>query len=85
LCAGGRGVAVLENQQHRIVAIEERALHAGQQAVVPKAAIAHDGQHALLHRWRHARAACQAHAVAQDGVASRERLKGPQRMATNVG
>jgi hypothetical protein len=69
LRAGGRGVAVFEDQQHRIITIEEGALHAGEQAVVPKTAVAHDGQGAPLHHGRHACAAGQAHAVAQDGMA----------------
>ena len=44
-------------------------LHAGQQAVVPEAAVAHDRQRAPLHHRRDAGAAGQAHAVAQDRVA----------------
>ena len=84
LRAGGRGVAVLENQQHRVVAVEQRALHAGQQPVVPEAAVAHDRQHAPLHHRRHTGAAGQAHAVAEDRVAEREWLKGGERVAANI-
>ena len=44
-------------------------LHAGEQAVVPEAAVAHDRQRAPLHHRRHAGAAGEAHAVAEDRVA----------------
>jgi hypothetical protein len=85
LRAGGRGVAVLEDQQHRVVAVEQRALHAGQQPVVPEAAVAHDGQHPSAHVRRHPRAAGQAHAIAQDGVAGGKRLEGGEGVAADVG
>ena len=51
---------------------------------MPKATVAHDGKHPPLHHGRHARAAGQAHAVAQNGVAHRKRLKRGQRVAANV-
>ncbi len=85
LRAGGAGVAVLENQQHRVVAVEQGALHAREQAVVPEPAVTHDGQGAALHHGRDARAAGQAHAVAQDGVAHGEGLEGAEGVAADVG
>ena len=69
LCAGGRCVAIFEDQQHRIITVEQRRLHAGEQPVVPKPAIAHDGQRAPRQHRRDARPAGQAHAVTEDGVA----------------
>ncbi len=85
LRAGRRAVAVLEDQQHGIVVVEQRALHAGEQSVVPETAVAHDRQGAPLHHRRHAGAAGQAHAVAQDRMAHRERLEGAERVTADVG
>ena len=48
LRAGRRRVAVLQDHQHRVVAVEQRRLHAGEEAVVPEAAVAHDGERAPL-------------------------------------
>ena len=85
LRAGGRGVAVLHDQQHRVVAVEQRGLHASEQAVVPEAAVAHDGQAAPLHHRRDPGAAGQAHAIAQDRMAGRERFEGGQGVTADVG
>ena len=85
LRAGGRGVAVLEDQQHRVVAVEQRALHAGEQPVVPEAAVADDRQRAARHHRRHAGTAGQTHAVAEDRVAEAERLEGAEGVAADVG
>ena len=82
--AGGRGVAVFENQEHGIVPIEQGRLHAGQQTVMPKPAIAHDGQNTAVHVRRDTGTAGQAHAVAEDGVPCRKGLESAQRMATDV-
>ena len=84
LRAGGRGVAVFKNQQHRIVTVEQRTLHASEQAVMPKTAIAHDREHAPLHQRRDASPTGQTHAVAQNRMPDRERFKGCQGMTTNV-
>src|SRR5262245_11862201 len=47
LLAGGAGVTVVDQHQNRVIAVENRAGNAGQQAVVPKAAIAHDADRTL--------------------------------------
>ena len=85
LRAGGRRVAVLEDQQHRVVVVEQGALHPGEQAVVPEAAVTHDRQRAALHHRRDAGAAGQAHAVAQDGMPDGEGLEGAEGVAADVG
>src|SRR5690606_25587611 len=43
LRAGGRGVAVLHDDQHAVVAVEQARGHAREQAVVPEAPVAHHG------------------------------------------
>ena len=47
LPAGGRGVAVVHDQQHVVGAVEHRVAHAAGEPVVPEAAVAHDADGAL--------------------------------------
>ena len=81
LRAGGRGVAVLHDDQHCVVAVEQRALHAGQQAVVPEAAVAHDRQRAAVHhrrrRRRGSRGSCRSRGSSgRTRTARRSRARG---------
>ena len=59
LLAGGGGVAVLHHDQHAVAFVEQVGGDAGDQPVMPEAAVAHDGDRPLLHvgrrpprRWR---------------------------------
>jgi hypothetical protein len=49
LLAGGGGVAVLHHDQHAVALVEQVGGDAGDQAVVPEPAVAHDGDRAAIH------------------------------------
>ncbi len=85
LRAGGRGVAVLHDQQHGVAAVQLVGGDAGEKAVVPEAAVAHDRQRAAGEHGRDAGAAREAHAVAEDGIAQRKRREGRERVAADIG
>ena len=85
LLAGGGGVAVLHHDQHAVAFVEQVRGDAGDQPVMPEAAVAHDRDRALLHVGRDRRGAGQRHAVAEDRVAERERREGRERMAADIG
>ena len=85
LLAGGRGVAVLHHDQHAVAFVEQIGGDAGDQPVMPEAAVAHDGDRALLHVGPDRGGAGERHAIAEDGIAHRERREGRERMAADVG
>src|SRR5215831_19403322 len=84
LCPGRRGVAVLHDHQHRVAVVQEVGGDARQEAVVPEAAVAHDGDRPLRRQRTHAGAARETHSVAEQGVALRERLEGCESVAADV-
>ena len=85
LLTGGRGVAVLHHDQHAVALVEHVRGDAGDQAVVPKTAVAHDRDRAVCHVRADGSGAGERHAVAEDRIAERERRKGRERMAADVG
>ena len=85
LLAGGRGVAVLHHDQHAVAFVEHVGGDAGDQSVVPEAAVAHHGNRPLRHVRTDRRGAGERHAVAEDRIAERERREGRERMAADVG
>ena len=85
LLAGGRGVAVLHHDQNAVALVEHVGGDAGDQAVVPEAAVAHDRDRALVHVRADRGGAGQRHAVAEDRIAERERREGRERMAADIG
>ena len=85
LLTGGRGVAVLHHDQHAVALVEHVGGDAGDQSVVPEAAVAHHGDRPLRHIRTDRRGAGKRHAVAEDRVAERKRRKGRERMAADVG
>ena len=85
LLAGGRGVAVLHHDQHAVAFVEHVRGDAGDQSVVPETAIAHDRDRTLRHVRPDRGGARQRHAVAEDGIAERERREGRERMAADIG
>jgi len=85
LLAGGRSIAVLHDHQHTVALVEHIGRDAGDQAVVPKAAVSHHRYRALGHIRRDRRGAGERHAVAEDGIAERKWGKSRERMATDVG
>ena len=85
LLAGGGGVAVLHHDQHAVAFVEQIRGDAGDQAVMPEAAVAHDRDRAPLHIGRHRRGAGKRHAVTEDGIAERERCEGRKRVTADVG
>ena len=85
LLAGRRRVAVLHDDQNAVAFVEQVGGDAGDEAVVPETAIAHHRDRALLHVGADSGGAGERHAVAENGVAHRERRKGRERMAADVG
>ena len=85
LLAGGGGVAVLHHDQDAVAFVEHVGGDAGDQSVMPEAAVAHDRDRALLHVGRDRGGARQRHAVAENGIAERERREGRERMAADIG
>ncbi len=85
LLAGGGRVAVLHHDQHAVAFVEQVGGDAGDEAVVPEAAVAHHRDRPPLHVRRDRGGARQRHAVAEDGVAEAERREGRERVAADVG
>src|SRR5262249_16200476 len=85
LLAGGGGVVVLHHDQYVVAFVEQVGGDAGDEAVVPEAAVAHDRDRAAVHVGGDRGRARQRHAVAEDGIAQAERREGRERMAADVG
>jgi hypothetical protein len=85
LLAGCRGVAVLHDHQHAVALVEHIRGDAGDQAIVPKAAVAHDRDRALFHVGSDGGGARQRQAVAKNGIAKRERRESREGMAADIG
>ncbi len=85
LLAGGAGIAVVHDDQHAVVLVEHGAGDAGDEAVVPEAAVAHDADRPVGLRAGHRRSRGERHAVAQDRVALVEGREGRKRVAADVG
>ena len=85
LLAGRRRVAVLHHDQHAVVLVEQVRGDAGDQPVVPEAAVAHHRDRARSQVRRDRGRARERHAVAEDRVAHAERREGRERMAADVG
>ena len=85
LAARCRGIAVVDDHRHIVVAIEYRVADAAGQTVVPETAVAHDGHGALpavgAERGRPGR----PQAIAHDAVAHVEGRQRCERMAADVG
>ena len=85
LLAGGGGVTVLHHDQHAVALVEQVRRHAGDQPVVPEAAVAHHRDRAPRHVGRDRGGAGERHAVAENGIAEREGREGRERMTADVG
>src|SRR5262249_6406973 len=85
LLSGRRRVAVLQHDQHAVALVEQVGGSAGDQAVVPEAAIAHHGDRPAVEIGPDRRGACERHAVAEDRVAHAERLERRKGVAADVG
>ena len=81
---GGAGIAVVHHHQNAVILVEYRSRNARQKPVMPKAAIAHDGEGALDLRARHGRGRGQRQPVADDRMTLAEGWKGRQRMTADI-
>src|SRR5215468_1710924 len=64
LLPGRRGVAVLHDDEDAVTLVEQTAGNAGDETVVPEAAIAHHGDRTPVHVGAHGSSAGERHAVA---------------------
>jgi hypothetical protein len=83
LLAGRGRVAVLHDDENAVALVEHVRGDAGDQAVVPEPAVAHDRDGALGHIG--SGGARKRHAVAEDRIAERERRECRERMAADIG
>ena len=85
LLAGGRGIAVGHDDQHRIVAVIGRPGDAGGEPVMPEPAVAHDRDRAAVEMRRDAGRAGEAEPVAGDRVAEPEGRQRGEGVAADIG
>src|SRR5690606_29313577 len=84
LPARGGGVEVVDDDDDAVVLVEDGVAYAGCQAVVPEAAVAHDGDGALGRRHVEGRGAGGAQAVAHGRGAQVEGRQNREQMAADV-
>ena len=86
LTTGGGGITVVDHQQHVVSLVEDRIAHAAGQAVVPKAAVAHDGQRAPIGLGRvEGRSTGPAQSIAHGGRANVEGRQDGKQVTADVG
>ena len=84
LAAGRRRIAVVDDDGEVVVLVEDRVTDAAGEAVMPEAAVAHDGDRALAAVGTERRGSRSAQPVAHDAVAHVEGRQRRERMAADV-
>ena len=82
--AGGGGVAVVHDHQHAVIIIEDGVGDAAGQAIVPEAAIAHDGDDPPFHVRPDAAGTGQTETVTQHRIADVERRQGGEGVTADI-